>query len=146
MGHVGLAPQRVHALGGFRVQGKTDETAERILADALAIEQAGAFAVVLEAIPAAVAARVTSALSIPTIGIGAGRACDGQVLVCTDLLGMSRGRSPKFVKRFAELGDAIVNASRAFIDEVRSGAYPGREHEYESPEGAAGTSPPHPTH
>jgi 3-methyl-2-oxobutanoate hydroxymethyltransferase len=147
MGHVGLTPQRVHALGGFRVQGKTNEAAERILADALAIEQAGAFAIVLEAMPAEVAARVTQALTIPTIGIGAGRACDGQVLVCTDLLGMSRGRSPKFVKRFAELGDAVVSATRSFVEEVRTGAFPARAHEYEGhAEGAAAPAGPHRTH
>jgi 3-methyl-2-oxobutanoate hydroxymethyltransferase len=137
MGHVGLAPQRVHALGGFRVQGKTDEAAERIVADAIALEQAGAYAIVLEAMPADVASRVTRAVSVPTIGIGAGRGCDGQVLVCTDLLGMSRGHTPKFVKRFAELGDAVVAATRAYVGEVRAGTFPAREHEYPtSTEGA----------
>jgi 3-methyl-2-oxobutanoate hydroxymethyltransferase len=132
MGHVGLAPQRVHALGGFRVQGKTDEAADRIVADAVAIEQAGAYAIVLEAMPAEVASRVTRAVSVPTIGIGAGRGCDGQVLVGTDLLGMSSGHAPKFVKHFAELGDAIVNATRAYVDEVRAGTFPAKEHEYAS--------------
>ncbi|HKQ71939.1 MAG TPA: 3-methyl-2-oxobutanoate hydroxymethyltransferase [Polyangiaceae bacterium] len=130
MGHVGLTPQRVHALGGFRVQGKSDEAADRIVADAVALEQAGAYALVLEAIPSDVALRVTRAVDIPTIGIGAGRACDGQVLVCTDLLGMSRNHAPKFIKRFAELGDAVVEATRAYVDEVRSGSFPAREHEY----------------
>jgi 3-methyl-2-oxobutanoate hydroxymethyltransferase len=137
MGHVGLAPQRVHALGGFRVQGKTDEAADRIVADAIAIEQAGAYSIVLEAMPAEVASRVTRAVSIPTIGIGAGRGCDGQVLVSTDLLGMSRGRAPKFVKHFAELGEAVVNATRAYVDEVRAGTFPAKEHEYASSEPAA---------
>jgi 3-methyl-2-oxobutanoate hydroxymethyltransferase len=130
MGHVGLAPQRVHALGGFRVQGKTEEAADRIIADAIAIEQAGAYSIVLEAMPAEVASRVTRAVGIPTIGIGAGRGCDGQVLVCTDLLGMSRGHAPKFVKHFAEIGEAIVGATRAYVDEVRAGTFPAKEHEY----------------
>jgi 3-methyl-2-oxobutanoate hydroxymethyltransferase len=132
MGHVGLAPQRVHALGGFRVQGKTAEAADRILADALALEQAGAYALVLEAMPAEVASRVTQAVSIPTIGIGAGRGCDGQVLVCTDLLGMSRDHAPKFIKHFGEVGEAIVAATRAFVEEVRTGAFPDSEHEYKA--------------
>jgi 3-methyl-2-oxobutanoate hydroxymethyltransferase len=132
MGHVGLVPQRVHALGGFKVQGKTDETADRIIADAMALEQAGVYAIVLEAMPAEVASRVTRAVSVPTIGIGAGRGCDGQVLVCTDLLGMSRGHAPRFVKHFAEVGDAIVGATQAFIDEVRAGTFPDKEHEYQA--------------
>jgi 3-methyl-2-oxobutanoate hydroxymethyltransferase len=131
MGHVGLVPQRVHALGGFRVQGKTDETAERIIADAVALEQAGVYAIVLEAMPADVASRVTGAVSVPTIGIGAGRGCDGQVLVCTDLVGMSRGHAPRFVKHFAEVGDTIVAATRGFIDEVRAGTFPDKDHEYQ---------------
>jgi 3-methyl-2-oxobutanoate hydroxymethyltransferase len=138
MGHVGLVPQRVHAFGGFRVQGKTDDAAERIIADAVALEQAGAYAIVLEAMPAEVASRVTRAVSVPTIGIGAGRGCDGQVLVCTDLVGMARGHAPRFVKRFAQVGDAIVTATQAFIDEVRAGTFPDKEHEYQaaSPPGA----------
>jgi 3-methyl-2-oxobutanoate hydroxymethyltransferase len=130
VGHVGLTPQSVHALGGFKVQGRGDEASERLIADARAVEQAGAFAVVLEAIPPDLAARVTEALTIPTIGIGAGASCDGQVLVCTDLLGMMRGHSPKFAKRYAELGDAIVGAVSEYVGEVRSGAFPGREHSY----------------
>jgi 3-methyl-2-oxobutanoate hydroxymethyltransferase len=132
MGHVGLAPQRVHALGGFRVQGKSEEAADQILADALALEQAGAYAIVLEAMPSDVAARVTRAVRIPTIGIGSGAACDGQVLVCTDLLGMSRGKAPKFVKHFAELADAIVGATKSYVDEVRAGSFPDRQHSYET--------------
>jgi 3-methyl-2-oxobutanoate hydroxymethyltransferase len=130
MGHVGLAPQRVHALGGFRVQGKTEEAADRIVADAMALEQAGAYSLILEAMPAEVASRVTRAVGIPTIGIGAGRGCDGQVLVSTDLLGMSQGHAPKFVKHFAEIGDAIVTATRAYVKEVRAGIFPDKEHEY----------------
>jgi 3-methyl-2-oxobutanoate hydroxymethyltransferase len=137
MGHVGLVPQRVHAFGGFRVQGKTEEAADRIIADAEALEQAGVYAIVLEAMPAEVASRVTRAVSVPTIGIGAGRGCDGQVLVCTDLVGMSRGHKPRFVKHFAEVGDAIVGATQAFIDEVRGGTFPDKDHEYQAtPAGA----------
>jgi 3-methyl-2-oxobutanoate hydroxymethyltransferase len=132
MGHVGLAPQRVHALGGFRVQGKSEAGADQILADALALEQAGAYAIVLEAMPSEVAARVTRAVHIPTIGIGSGASCDGQVLVCTDLLGMSRGKAPKFVKRFAELAEAIVGATKAYVSEVRGGTFPDPAHSYES--------------
>jgi 3-methyl-2-oxobutanoate hydroxymethyltransferase len=120
----------VHALGGFKVQGRGDDAADKILTDARVLEQAGAFCIVLEAIPPDVAARVTAALTVPTIGIGAGPSCDGQVLVCTDLLGMSRGRSPKFTKRFAEIGDAIVGAMKEYVDEVRSGAFPAPEHTY----------------
>lgn len=132
VGHVGLTPQSVHAFGGFKVQGRGDEAADRIVADALAIEDAGAFAIVLEAVPPDVAARITSLLHIPTIGIGAGNACDGQVLVCTDLLGMSRGHTPKFAKHFAELGDAAVGAMKAFAAEVQSGAFPAAEHTYKA--------------
>lgn len=130
VGHVGLLPQSVHALGGFKLQGRGDEAAEQVLRDALAVEAAGAFCIVLEAIPPDVAAMVTAAVKIPTIGIGAGAACDGQVLVCTDLLGMSRGHAPKFAKRFAELGDAIVAAVGTYVSDVRSGDFPGKEHTY----------------
>jgi 3-methyl-2-oxobutanoate hydroxymethyltransferase len=130
MGHVGLMPQSVHALGGFKVQGRGDQGASKVIADAKAIEEAGAYAIVLEAIPPDVAAEVTKAVSVPTIGIGAGPWCDGQVLVCTDLLGMSRGHAPKFAKRYAELGDAIVAATRRYVDEVRSRAFPSAEQSY----------------
>ncbi len=130
MGHVGLLPQSVHALGGFKVQGRGDAAAEKVVADALSLERAGAYAIVLEAIPPDLAARVTAEVSIPTIGIGAGAACDGQVLVCTDLLGMVRGHTPKFAKRFAELGDAVVGAMRSYVSEVQGGAFPGPEHAY----------------
>jgi 3-methyl-2-oxobutanoate hydroxymethyltransferase len=132
VGHVGLTPQSVHALGGFKVQGRGEEDAERIVRDARVLEQAGAFCIVLEAIPPDVAERVTAEVTVPTIGIGAGPACDGQVLVCTDLLGMSRGHRPKFAKRYAELGDAIVGAVRSYVDEVRSGAFPSAEHSYKA--------------
>ena len=130
MGHVGLTPQSVHALGGFKVQGRGDDAAEKLLADARALERAGAYAIVLEAVPPDVAARVTAALSVPTIGIGAGVECDGQVLVCTDLLGMMRGHMPKFAKRYAELGDAIVGAVKSYVHEVREGEFPGPDHSY----------------
>lgn len=130
VGHVGLTPQSVHALGGFRVQGRSEDAAERIIEDARALEQAGCWSIVLEAMPPDVARRVTAAVSIPTIGIGAGRGCDGQVLVCTDLLGMSRGHAPKFAKRFAELGDAIVGAARAYVSDVQEGRFPEPAQEY----------------
>jgi 3-methyl-2-oxobutanoate hydroxymethyltransferase len=130
MGHVGLMPQSVHALGGFKVQGRGQDAARKVIADAKAIEEAGAYALVLEAIPPDVAAEVTAAVGIPTIGIGAGPSCDGQVLVCTDLLGMSRGHAPKFAKHYAELGDAIVAATRRYVDEVRSGAFPAAAQSY----------------
>jgi 3-methyl-2-oxobutanoate hydroxymethyltransferase len=132
VGHIGLTPQSVHALGGFKVQGRGGEEAERIVHDARILEQAGAFCIVLEAVPPDVAERVTAEVTIPTIGIGAGPACDGQVLVCTDLLGMSRGHSPKFAKRYAELGDAIVAAVKTYADEVKSGAFPSAEHTYKA--------------
>jgi 3-methyl-2-oxobutanoate hydroxymethyltransferase len=130
VGHVGLTPQSVHALGGFKVQGRGSDAAEKLIHDARALEQAGAFAIVLEAIPPDLAARVTEEVTIPTIGIGAGNACDGQVLVCTDLLGMMRGHSPKFAKRYAQLGDAIVGAMREYVSEVQSREFPAQQHAY----------------
>jgi 3-methyl-2-oxobutanoate hydroxymethyltransferase len=130
MGHVGLQPQSVHALGGFKMQGRGVDAAAKIVADAKALEEAGAYAIVLEAIPPDVARQVTAAVGVPTIGIGAGAACDGQVLVCTDLLGMSRGHAPKFAKRYAELGDAIVQAAAEYVAEIRSGAFPASEHAF----------------
>jgi 3-methyl-2-oxobutanoate hydroxymethyltransferase len=130
MGHVGLQPQSVHALGGFKMQGRGIDAAAKIVADAKALEEAGAYALVLEAIPPDVARQVTAAVGIPTIGIGAGPGCDGQVLVCTDLLGMSRGHAPKFAKRFAELGDAVVKAAAEYVAEVRSGTFPSVEHSF----------------
>ncbi len=136
MGHVGLQPQSVHALGGFKVQGRGTQAAAKIVNDARALEDAGAYCVVLEAIPADVAEDVTAAVGVPTIGIGAGAGCDGQVLVCTDLLGMSRGHAPKFAKRYAELGDAVVEAVRRYVGEVQSGAFPGEEHTYRGAEPA----------
>jgi len=131
VGHVGLTPQSVHALGGFRVQGRTPDDAERVVEDALAVEQAGAFMVVLEAIPAPLAAEITARLAIPTIGIGAGAACDGQVLVCNDLLGLDLSFEPRFVKRFARLEEIVVDAMQAYAAEVRAGTFPGPEHAFE---------------
>jgi 3-methyl-2-oxobutanoate hydroxymethyltransferase len=140
MGHVGLQPQSVHALGGFKVQGRGNEAAEKVVRDAQALEQAGVYSIVLEAVPPDVARQVSSAVMVPTIGIGAGRDCDGQVLVCTDMLGMSRGHAPRFAKRYAELGDVIVQAMSRYVEEVRSGAFPGPEHAYKenAPDAPAG--------
>ncbi len=132
MGHVGLTPQSVHAMGGFRVQGKGREEAARIVADALALEEAGAFAIVLEAMPPDAAEQVTEAVSVPTIGIGAGPHCDGQVLVCYDMLGMTTGRTPKFTKQFAAVGDQIRGAVGEYVAEVQRGTFPAAEHCYES--------------
>lgn len=124
MAHVGLTPQSVHAMGGFRVQGKTEETAQRVLTDARAVAEAGAYALVLEGIPTDLAERITQTVSIPTIGIGAGPHCDGQVLVCYDLLGLTPQMKPKFVKRYAEFFEQGVAAARRYRDEVRAGAFP----------------------
>src|SRR3984893_9833363 len=112
MGHLGLTPQSVHRMGGFKVQGKDPAVAARILAEALELESAGAFSIVLEGVPSALAAKVTKALAIPTIGIGAGVQCDGQVLVVHDMLGLSQGRKPRFVKEFAQLGPLVIDAAR----------------------------------
>jgi 3-methyl-2-oxobutanoate hydroxymethyltransferase len=131
MGHVGLTPQSVHALGGYRVQGREAAAAERLLADARAVEQAGAFSIVLELVPSVLAARVTAALSIPTVGIGAGVGCDGQVLVLPDMLGLNAGFRPKFLKRYADLDGIIRAAVSAYSDDVRAGQYPGPEHGFE---------------
>lgn len=137
MGHLGLTPQSVHAMGGFRVQGKTEAQAARILADAKALEEAGAFSVVLEGMPSALATRITKALRVPTIGIGAGPGTDGQVLVFHDAFGLTQGKTPKFVKRYANLADDIARAATRYAEDVRTGAFPGPEHEYS----ANGTSP-----
>src|SRR5881628_48981 len=131
MGHVGLTPQSVHALGGYRVQGRDQETAERLKADAQALEDAGAFAIVLELIPAPLASQITKALTIPSIGIGAGPACDGQVLVLHDMLGLNDRFAAKFVKRYATLAEDVREAARLFAAEVREGRYPGPEHSFE---------------
>jgi 3-methyl-2-oxobutanoate hydroxymethyltransferase len=130
VGHLGLTPQSVHALGGFRVQAKDDAAREKLLADARALERAGVFALVLEAVPRTVAKLVTESVSMPTIGIGAGPDCDGQVLVCYDFLGLFQGFVPRFVKRYAELGDVVVEATRAYVNEVRAGQFPEDRHSF----------------
>jgi 3-methyl-2-oxobutanoate hydroxymethyltransferase len=134
MGHLGLTPQSATMLGGFRAQGRTAEKARELLADAVALEAAGCFAVVLEAVPAPVAARITEAVQVPTIGIGSGQSCDGQVLVLHDVLGLYEGRSPRFVKRYAEVGETIRGALERFAADVRSGAFPEDEHTYAIPD------------
>jgi len=131
MGHLGLTPQSVHALGGYRVQGRSPAAADRLVDDARALEEAGACATVLELLPTEVARRVTAALRIPTIGIGAGIGCDGQVLVLHDMLGLNQGFAPKFLKHYAELGDSVRTAVRDYAGEVRAGRYPGPEHSFE---------------
>jgi 3-methyl-2-oxobutanoate hydroxymethyltransferase len=134
MGHIGLTPQSATMLGGFRAQGRTAAKARQLLEDARTLEQAGCFAVVLEAVPAAVAARITETLAIPTIGIGSGRGCDGQVLVYHDLLGLYQGKSPRFVKRYAELAATIQEALERYAADVRSGSFPADEHTYSIPD------------
>jgi 3-methyl-2-oxobutanoate hydroxymethyltransferase len=134
MGHVGLTPQSATMLGGFKTQGKTAEAAQRIVEGAKELENAGCCSIVLEAVPAPVAARITHELSIPTIGIGAGPACDGQVLVYHDLLGLSEGHLPRFVKRYANLSAEIRDALTAYATEVRSGVFPEEQHTYAMPE------------
>ena len=129
MGHLGLTPQSVNTLGGYRVQGRGD-AGDQLVADALALQDAGAFAVVLEVVPAELAERVTRELAIPTIGIGAGAGCDAQVLVWTDMAGLTPGAGPKFVKRYADLRTALSQAASAYSDDVREGRYPGPEHGY----------------
>jgi 3-methyl-2-oxobutanoate hydroxymethyltransferase len=128
MGHVGLTPQSVHQLGGFRSFGKRPEEAEKVAADARQIERAGAFAVVLESVPSALAAAITAELKIPTIGIGAGPDCDGQVLVSYDAFGLFDTFVPKFVKQYAKLGDAVTQAAKEYIADVQGGRFPGPEH------------------
>ena len=124
MGHLGLTPQSVHVFGGFRPQAQDQESAAALLADAKALEQAGAFAVVLESIPSELAKQVTSAITIPTIGIGAGPHCDGQVLVSYDAFGLFDGPMPPFVRQYARVGETLIDATRAYIDEVRAGRFP----------------------
>lgn len=135
MGHIGLTPQSLSKLGGYRVQGKTAEGAYELLQDALFLQDAGCFAIVLEAIPAPLAALITTRLSIPTVGIGAGGDCDGQVLVYHDVLGLFDRLQPRFIKRYAEAGKIIYDALVAYRDEVQSRRFPGEQHTYEmSPE------------
>ncbi|HVM34974.1 MAG TPA: 3-methyl-2-oxobutanoate hydroxymethyltransferase [Actinomycetota bacterium] len=131
MGHLGLTPQSVNQFGGYPVQGRDAEGAQRILQDAKDLEAAGTFAIVLETVPQSLAGEITRAVSVPTIGIGAGPDTDGQVLVFHDFLGITPGRVPRFVKRYAEIGDGIGRAAREFAEEVANGAYPGPEHSYD---------------
>ena len=135
MGHLGLTPQSVNAFGGFKVQGKTMAAAQKLLDDARALQEAGAFALVLECVPAPLAERVTQALAIPVIGIGAGAGCDGQVLVWQDMTGMTLSHLPRFVKRFGEVGASLRSAVEAYAREVRAGAFPTEDHGYPLPEG-----------
>jgi len=130
VGHVGLTPQSVHAMGGFRVQGRSADAAARVLADAIAVEESGAFALVLEGIPSDLAEEISDRLLIPTIGIGAGPHCDGQVLVSYDLLGLTPNLRPRFVKRYASFYDDGVRATANYVAEVRSGAFPKEEHAF----------------
>ncbi len=130
VGHIGLTPQSIHRMGGFRVQGKEDLQARQLLADARAVEQAGAFALVLEGIPASLAREITETVAIPTIGIGAGVHCDGQVLVIHDILGLCEKYSPKFVKRFADVSETISRGISDYIREVKAGTFPDDEHSF----------------
>jgi 3-methyl-2-oxobutanoate hydroxymethyltransferase len=134
MGHVGLTPQTATVLGGFKAQGRTAGRAEQLLEDAVGLQDAGCFAIVLEAVPPPVARAATLALAVPTIGIGAGGDTDGQVLVWHDMLGYYEGHAPRFVKRYAQLGEAIVDALGRYAEEVRSGAFPEEQHTYAMPE------------
>lgn len=131
MAHIGFTPQSEHQLGGYRVQGR-GAGAQKLVDDALALQDAGAFAIVLEMVPAPAAAEVTKALEIPTIGIGAGPDCDGQVLVWQDMMGLRTGRAPRFVKRYADLHTVMLDAAKAYADDVRSGAFPAPEHSFDS--------------
>lgn len=129
-GHIGLTPQSINAFGGFRVQGKSEETARKIIEDAKAVEEAGAFAIVIEGVPSKIADKITEQVSIPTIGIGAGKGCDGQVLVYQDMLGMFSDFTPKFVKKYANIGEVMKEAFATYIKEVQSGEFPSEEHGY----------------
>jgi 3-methyl-2-oxobutanoate hydroxymethyltransferase len=133
MGHIGLTPQSVHKMGGYVVQGKDAERAQRLIRDAQALERAGCYALVLECIPAELARVITGQLDIPTIGIGAGPHCDGQVLVFHDLLGLETSFKPRFVKRFAQLGEAADAGLRAYVSEVKQGTFPAEEHSFHAP-------------
>jgi 3-methyl-2-oxobutanoate hydroxymethyltransferase len=130
MGHLGLTPQSATMLGGYRAQGRTAKRAQQLVDDALGLEAAGCFALVLECVPSAVAERITQALSIPTIGIGAGAGCDGQVLVFHDVVGLTRDLRPKFVRRYADLSSVIEGAARAFTADVKSGAFPSKDESF----------------
>jgi 3-methyl-2-oxobutanoate hydroxymethyltransferase len=140
MGHVGLTPQRVHAMGGFKVQGKDEATAQHILKDALAVAEAGAYAIVLEGIPQALAAEITRTIAIPTIGIGAGPQCDGQVLVCYDMLGLTPHRAPKFVRQYETFFERGREAIKRYCSDVRDGQFPAPEHCFGKPEDSDATT------
>ncbi len=137
VGHLGLTPQSVHRMGGYRVQGREVEAARRLVGQARALEEEGAFLIVLEGMPAPVATAVTAAVRVPVIGIGAGGGCDGQVLVFADVLGLSEGPLPRFVRRYADLATVVTGALRAFAEDVRSGKYPSDEECYPAPPGLA---------
>lgn len=130
VGHLGLTPQSVNIMGGFKVQGKSEEQAKKLIADALALEKAGAFGIVLECIPEKLAKILSEKLTIPTIGIGAGKYCDGQVLVIQDILGMYKEMQPKFAKKYSETGDDIINATKSYINEIQEGVFPSKEHTF----------------
>jgi 3-methyl-2-oxobutanoate hydroxymethyltransferase len=132
MGHIGLTPQSVHKLGGYVVQGRTEEKAAKMVADAKALEAAGCYALILEMVPAELAAEITRSVSMPVIGIGAGAGCDGQVLVIYDLLGLNPDFTPRFVKRYLDLGNQIKDAAMRFKDDVKRGSFPGPEHSFSS--------------
>ena len=143
MGHIGLTPQSVNALGGYRVQGKTADSAEQLLRDARAVEAAGAFSVVLEAVPRELAAQITRELRIPTIGIGAGPDCDGQILVVHDLLGLSFDQTPKFARQYANVGETISSAVRQYCEDVRSGGFPSDAESYHAGQALKSRKPIH---
>ncbi|NRW25254.1 3-methyl-2-oxobutanoate hydroxymethyltransferase [Clostridium beijerinckii] len=130
MGHIGLTPQSVNAFGGFKVQGKSEAAAKQLIDDAVLIEKAGAFSIVLEGIPEKVAELITNAVSIPTIGIGAGKYCDGQILVYQDMLGMFNDFVPKFVKQYANVGTVMRDAISSYVEEVQAGAFPEEKHTF----------------
>lgn len=130
MGHLGLTPQSVNAFGGFKVQGKSEDAARKLIEEAQILEEAGAFAIVLECVPAKLAELITRRVSIPTIGIGAGKGCDGQILVYQDMLGMFSGFKPKFVKQFSDVGYHMREAFKQYIEEVKAGSFPAKEHEF----------------
>lgn len=141
MGHVGLTPQSVHAMGGYRVQGKTERAAEQLLRDARAVEAAGAFSIVLEGIPRELAAEITKSVRIPTIGIGAGPDCDGQILVLHDLLGLTFQEPPKFARRYANVGEVISQAVREYCADVQGGSFPSDAESYHAPSTLQGRKP-----
>ena len=130
MGHIGLTPQSIHELGGYRVQGKTDDAHAGLLSDARALDEAGCFSIVLEAMPWRLAKEITEAVSVPTIGIGAGPHCDGQVLVVNDILGYAPGRPAKFVRAYGDTKSVVSDAARGFVRDVKSGSYPGLDESY----------------